>query len=221
MSRRELKYVLMATFVGIVLFLAVSHFTDRTDDFETGPVPMSAWESPQTPMGQDSPVVSGSLPPATATETGAPTQVPDPQQQVRNEFQELIRLQVTLPNDFYYVNLDIDDKVAVLYGNQGSKELAVLATDSTASMDQVVSFLNDYKNAIPVLGGADFKITGDPQSISLPADSGLSNGRVIPGPVTKNSQLVGAYLERSDRKGSYFFIMRAEPEFFEHHDGFF
>lgn len=156
-----------------------------------------------------------------AKETPAPYIDPliTQQEELLKNFKQQIFLDINLPADMKFDELDLDEGVAAMQGTSPSKKMVILAARRTATPQTIVSFLQEQKNRIPVLQNHDFKISGEVKTVPVPKNSGISKITVIPGGERNGQLIYAAHIERSDKKGSYVFVMEASPGYFEKHDG--
>jgi hypothetical protein len=136
-------------------------------------------------------------------------------------FKNLIKLDVQLPAGMNFTELDLEAGVAAIEGNAPGRKMLIMAAARSASPETIAGFLREQKTNIPMLSKYDFKISGDLQNVTPPKNSGISKITIIPGGVNEGSQVFAAYLERTDKKGSYVFVMEASPSQFTQYEGDF
>lgn len=229
MQKRELRLIGVAIIIGALAVGAYFYSNSEETPLATEtPVvsPNTPVPTPEvaTPATETAPVADQ---PAQVTEATANVAVeppaPDPlvthQEQLLKNFKDKIRLNIALPGDMNFDELDLDADVAAIQGNSPDKKMAILAAATTASPQSVAAFLQEQKGRIPLLGNHDFKISGDLQSVPAPKNSGISKITVIPGGEKNGSVIYAALIERSDKKGSYLMLMEGSPAYFEKYEG--
>lgn len=144
------------------------------------------------------------------------------QKTLQSEFLKEIKLQMKLPDNMHFEKLDLDDFTTGIYGvsNLEQKQFAIIAANKTASTSEIVGYLNELRNSIPILGNRQITINeSDIQKLDAPSDSGLEKFTIIPAGQVGTSELYAAYVERKDKKGSYLFIMSAPAAVFHQNEG--
>jgi hypothetical protein len=143
------------------------------------------------------------------------------EQEKISQFKELIHLQFDLPAGMSPIQLDLDHNVAGLQADDSQRKILILATARSVSPDEIATFLRDQKSQIPMLNKFDFQISGEIRQIPPPVSSGISTISIFPGGVNGKNPVYAAHLERADKKGSYVFVMEANSNQFELHEGDF
>lgn len=138
-----------------------------------------------------------------------------------DKFKNLLRIEVDLPKGMEYIELDLEGGVAAMEGQSPGKKMLIMGAARTASPELIASYLREQKTNIPMLAKYDFKISGDLQNVTPPKNSGISKITVIPGGTNNGNAVFAAYVERSDKKGSYVFVMEASPSQFTQYEGDF
>lgn len=141
------------------------------------------------------------------------------QQLLIKNFKDKVKLDVYLPEDMKFDEIELDAEVAAISGASPDKNMAVFAARTSASPKVVEAFLQEQKARIPMLVKYDFKISGQLQKIPPPKNSGISKITVIPGGENNGSLVYAALIERSDKKGSYLMLMEGSPAYFSNSDG--
>lgn len=136
------------------------------------------------------------------------------------KFKEKIKLKINLPKNLDYVDMDMEDNIAGLYGSnlKGDKSFVVLATTGDVSMKDAVGYLNESKKAFPLL--EDHKLLPEKAiSFSPPKSTGMGEMKIIPATSANGTTVYAAMGERADGKGSYMFMMEAPEKFFQESEG--
>jgi hypothetical protein len=228
MQKREIRLIGLATIIGA---LAVgAYFYSSSEEFSEAPVTAAspsqvAPERASTAVEVQSPGAEtpSKLPEEVSAKVETTPLPVDPlvtqQEELIKGFKDKVKLNITLPGDMKFDELDLDAEVAAIQGNSPDKKLAIFAAPTAAGPGVVASFLQENKSRIPMLGNHDFKISGDTKSIPPPKNSGISRITVIPGGEKNGLQIYAALLERSDKRGTYLLVMEASPNYFETYDG--
>ena len=149
-------------------------------------------------------------------------QVAEEQKTLQSEFLKQIKLQMKLPDNMHFEKMDLDDFATGVYGvsTLEQKQFAIIAANKSATTNEVVGYLNELKDSIPMLGNRTLTINeGDIKKIDAPSDSGLGTFTIIPAGQVGTSELYAAYVERKDKKGSYLFLMSAPAAVFHQNEG--
>lgn len=141
------------------------------------------------------------------------------QKKLVREFKNLVKLEVMLPSNIEFVNVEMDDGVAAIYGsNLGQdKQLAVFAARGKIKLSQAVDYLEESQKGIPILEKRKF-LVDQVQTIKAPESSGLGDLQVIPTTEKDGKAAYGALVERKDGKGTYLFLMEASADYFENQE---
>lgn len=181
---------------------------------------------PETPAADTPKTTETQKPAAGNTQVPAPAQeYVDPvvaaQKQLIQEFKDTIKLDLDLPPDLNFSRLDLEGEVAVMEGvsPEGDRKMVVMAAAQTPSPETIAAYINEQKIGIPSLSDHNFKISGEIKSLPGPKGSGISTIKIIPAGSSKGTEVYAAQLIRSDKQGSYVFIMRASPNYFENYEG--
>lgn len=235
MSKEKFKPVGMAIIVGTLaiatfLYLKSQRDSEVADDVEVV-LPENAAVPEQTATNSEEKLdstASGEAKPseAPAVELAPAEKTPqeifaDEQKKLIETFKSDIRLQVNLPEDLHYYPLDLEDDVEGLHGVQGGsgdQKLTLLAARATGSPETIVNFLNLSKDSIPLIKENGFKINGEIQRLPPPKDSGIRAVTIIPGGEKSGRTTIAVHLERSDKLGSYLFIIEASPSYIDYND---
>lgn len=229
MQKKELRLIGVAIIIGALAVGAYFYSNSEESPIDSTLAPQSKDISPsQADSTITKTTSSSSETPAQMPETKIVPEVAqapyvDPlitqQEELLKNFKNKIRLDINLPSDMRFDELDLDADVAAMQGNTHDRKLAILAAPTTASPQVVASFLQENKSRIPMLGNYDFKISGDIKSVPAPKNSGISKISVIPGGEKNGSLIYAALIERSDKKGTYLFLMEGTPSYFENYEG--
>jgi len=136
-------------------------------------------------------------------------------------FKDLLKIEVELPKGMDFIELDLEGGVAAMEGQAPGRKMLIMGAARTATPELIASYLREQKASIPMLSKYDFKISGDLQNVTPPKNSGISKITVIPGGSNNGNPVFAAYVERSDKKGSYVFVMEASPGQFSQYEGDF
>lgn len=142
------------------------------------------------------------------------------QRKIIREFKKKIHLDMKLPEAYSYLEYDLDEDVVALTGKtfSGDQKVAILATSRKPSTTEILNYLASSKETFPYLANHTF-LPGKMQTIPAPANSGLSDLKVIPSTDSKGNSLYGAIATRKDGKGTYMFMMEAPRRtFFENEE---
>lgn len=229
MQKKEIRLIGVAIIIatlGIGAYLYNESEDPLADMNEAGPTTPVKTAAPEVAAPVEStPVATApeATQPAETVAKEAPAPYVDPlitqQEELLKNFKQQIFLDINLPADMKFDELDLDEGVAAMQGTSPSKKMVILAARRTASPQTIVSYLQEQKNKIPVLQNHDFKISGEVKTVPVPKNSGISKITVIPGGERNGQLIYAAHIERSDKKGSYVFVMEASPGYFEKHDG--
>lgn len=228
MQKKEIRLIGVAIIIatlGIGAYLYNESDDPLADMNEAGPTAPVKTPAPEVAApAETSPTTTA--PEVTQPLESVAIEVPAPvdplitqQEELLKNFKQQIFLDINLPADMKFDELDLDEGVAAMQGTSPSKKMVILAARRTATPQTIVSFLQEQKNRIPVLQNHDFKISGEVKTVPVPKNSGISKITVIPGGERNGQLIYAAHIERSDKKGSYVFVMEASPGYFEKHDG--
>lgn len=231
MANKNSRNIGVAIIVGI---LAVGVFfylsTEENDLIPTQPATSSP-EAPETapkteePVQPTDPAVSEL--PVDEPVTEVPEQTPpveafdkeflEEQKRITTSYKSLSRLEIDLPENMSFIEVDAGENVAVLYGSEvgGDTKMAIVASKKTAGPEGVSDFLNQNKEAFPMLKERGFKISGNIQTFNAPEDTGLGKITLIPGGEKNGKEVWAAHVQRKDGGGSYVFIVEDHPHVFD------
>lgn len=219
----------VAIIIGALATGALVYLGQDDDQISSVPVVQSGRRTKTPPVVSEPPVaVTENSVNTPETVTAAPVAEPEApldeyskhQEILVNEFKDKIKLNIALPSDMNFEELDLDaDEVAAMQGTANGKKMAILASPKSGSPQAVAGFLLEQKKRIPQLNNHDFKISGDLKTIPGPKNSGISKITIIPGGDNNGYLVYAAHLERSDKKGSYVLIMEGSPAYFEKYEG--
>ncbi len=128
------------------------------------------------------------------------------------------------PETFDYHTLDLDDKMAGIFGYDPvtkAKVTGIAYADDIAS-DKVIDLLKTNSDYLPNL--SDTKILNVGRELKLPApekDSGFNSGSMWNGKLANGEEFAAIFLPRQDKKGVYFLMLTGSPSYFESNDGAF
>lgn len=231
MSIDKSKYglVLLAVVVGIILY-QTRETGPLQEIVESENIPQKRDRKAARPVADHSTETKYNAQEDSSQDTEAPVlsneeikqQVADQQKTLQEEFLKLIKLEMKLPDNMHFEKMDLDDFATGIYGVSSieQKQFAIIAANKTATTNEVVGYLNELKNSLPMLGNRPFVISEDEiQKIEAPGDSGLNQFIILPAGQVGTSELYAAYVERKDKKGSYLFLMSAPAAVFHQNEG--
>ncbi|MFP5490087.1 MAG: hypothetical protein ACLGG0_01200 [Bacteriovoracia bacterium] len=232
MSLEKYKYglILLALVIGVIFYQArdVDSLPEMTTSVkirqkrDRKPDPV-AKENPQESKYSASEEISDDVEAEkTVSNEEIKQQVAEEQKTLQGEFLKQIKLQMKLPDNMHFEKMDLDDFATGVYGVSSleQKQFAIIAANKTATTNEVVGYLNELKDSIPMLGNRTLTINeSDIKKIDAPSDSGLGTFTIIPAGQVGTSELYAAYVERKDKKGSYLFLMSAPAAVFHQNEG--
>lgn len=135
-----------------------------------------------------------------------------------DEFRNVAKINLPVPPGMEFVKIDFDEDIAGVYGStrSGDKEFVALAIGKIVDLKQSVNYLEEEAKAFPLIKDVKFD-TSKVIDIATSKDSSLSNLQIVEGKKGRETVYV-ALTERSDRKGSYLFIMRAPTNYYDEND---
>lgn len=232
MSIEKYKYglILLAVIVAVMLYQLreVESLPELTSEGETRQKRDRKTERPSSGEAQESKysaseeAATGSPEMAMVNNEEIKQKAAEQQKTLQSEFLKEIKLQMKLPDNMHFEKLDLDDFTTGIYGvsNLEQKQFAIIAANKTASTSEIVGYLNELRNSIPILGNRQITINeSDIQKLDAPSDSGLEKFTIIPAGQVGTTELYAAYVERKDKKGSYLFIMSAPAAVFHQNEG--
>ncbi len=227
MNKREIKYIVVATLVGILGFILLDQLFFSTEDVDEFPLPPAVSTVPLPKPKANAEAPAGAPEATTPTTPAAPGAHLSPrerqQEKLLHEFKLKIRLDFQVPRQLGYAELDLDDQVAVLFGREASggkeRDIALLAIAKIPTVPEIISFLNEHKALLPLMMNRSFGADAKVLSFPVSRQSGLTNLRVIPGPVVSDYKIYAALAERIDKRGAYLFMLRAPASYYEKNDG--
>jgi hypothetical protein len=141
------------------------------------------------------------------------------QKKLIKDFKNQIKLEIKLPQNMIFTPMDMEDEIAGIYGSSlsGDKDFVIMATPKAVNVSQVVEYLNDSRNAFPLL--QNHKLLPD-KIIEIPApqSSGLNNLKIIPSSSYKGQSAYAALALRKDGKGTYLFLLEAPSMYFDQNE---
>lgn len=140
----------------------------------------------------------------------------------QRRFSKVAHLKIKLPESLKYVQTDIEDDMASIYGyNHVTKEeLTALARPSLTSTEEIQQYLKYDKDAIPNLNGHEVTNLSKPQNVPGSARRGFSGVQVMNATMDNGHIAHVAVANRSDKKGSYIFVFTAPAGTIENNDGY-
>lgn len=133
-------------------------------------------------------------------------------------------IKAPLPANFNYTKLDMPEGFVGIYGfdSQSKARVTGLAHNRTATPEEVARFLKTDADSIPNMAKNQLSHISPPETLpQLPMESGLNAGKLWHGALQNGEQVAIVYLERSDKKGSYLFVLSGPNSYFERNDGAF
>lgn len=141
---------------------------------------------------------------------------------LKREFLSSVKANIELPDDMNYTNIDADEGIGIIYGRSkvGDREFAMLATTKKVNMKLATQYLNENPEMLPLL--KDLKITKNlkTKSIKAPRGSGLKSVSYTKLGQKDGKTVYGVLTTRSDNRGSYMFLMKADKNFYENNEGY-
>lgn len=223
----------------IVAILAVgAYFYLSTQENDIGPtLPINRPEATEKQPPVDTNVPSTPDPSTAETPSEAPSETvsesePEPpkeppfdqqfleeQKRITTAYKSLARLEMDLPPNMEFIEVDAGENVAVLYGSEiagdGDSSMAIVASKKTAGPEGISDFLNQNKEAFPMLKDRGFEISGKVQTFNAPDETGLGKVTLIPGGAKNGKEVWAAHVQRKDGGGSYVFIVEDRPDVFD------
>lgn len=238
MSNKSYRNIGVAIIVAILAVGTYFYLSTQENDQGTSvssnrpaPVVKKTNNLPESPPGEevtpeDKPETNESSPSESATEVPAEAfdqEFQKEQKRIITSYQSLTRLEVDLPQNMVFREIDTDDEVAILYGSEiiGEGEMAIVASKRTAGPEAIADFLNQNKGSFPMLKTSGFKITGEIRTLSAPEETGIGKITLIPGGKKNGKEVWAAHLQRKDNGGSYLFIMEDRSSVFSNNEGRF
>lgn len=171
-------------------------------------------EQPQENNGEDAEKVEG----VQAEITKKVEERKRQQEVVRNNFKSLLQVDINLPKNLHYAELDLDEGLAGIRGTGSGdvRDFSILGTKKKVSAQLATAFLNESNSGVPTSQGARF--TGKSKiKVKVPPGKGISKIEVID---SSNPNVKAALISRADGKGSYLFVLKGQSGFFENNEGF-
>ena len=143
------------------------------------------------------------------------------QKKLLREVQILMRMKIKLFEDLHYNPLDLEEGMAGVYGSDllKKREFSVMGIEKRVDIKQVLTYLNGEGHKIlPHVEAGDFNSRAM-RRVPVPEGKQLSSIQVLEGKTRKGRQVFAALVQRSDYQGSYLFIMKESPDFFNNNEG--
>lgn len=229
MAKKDYKLVGVAITIGVLAIGALLYMNSQEEpEIELSNTPRPRPRKVEVPQ-EAPPIAESTTVPTQPTVTATPPEVApvvvDPvvkeQKDKLENFKNLLRLEFELPPGMHYVELDLENGVAALQATSPGRKILIMGATRTASPELIASYLREQKSSIPMLMKHDFKISGELQNVAPPKGSGIAKITVIPGGTIEGNPVYAAYLERSDKKGSYVFLLEANTSQYTQYEGMF
>jgi hypothetical protein len=206
---------LIATLLSLATYY---HFImDRADDLYVESVETIV-ELPPPSIGK--PFFEKINQPPRAKKPIFPNQEVQTQEKLLEDFRILTHLDLVVPPDMSFFNLDLDDRIAGIYGttNSGNRDFVALASERIVTPREAARYLQDNEGLFPFLKNSTFELSKT-LKVSSPENSGLGDLEIIP---VKNSsrknKVYAALVHRKDKKGSYLFMLDAPKDYFDQNE---
>ncbi len=138
---------------------------------------------------------------------------------IQREFKKTIKLDMDFPNNMDFTPINMENNIAGIYGTtpDKTKQFAVLATKGKVDVKEVLNYLHESANALPLLKNHEFQ-PDKIQTIKAPDSTGLGDLQVIPSTDASGKTTYAAIATRKDGEGSYLFLMQAPHAYYENND---
>ncbi len=137
---------------------------------------------------------------------------------IRQEFKNLIKADFEMPENLDYVNMDLDEGIAGVFGTGRGDILGftALAKEGSISTKMAVGYLNDSSSGLPFSGKVQFSEKAI-MKINNPPGTNIREVLVYE---SSNPSFKAALLKRSDNKGTYLMILEADPLLYSNNEGY-
>lgn len=141
------------------------------------------------------------------------------QDAMKKRFKKKVKIHIDLPPHLDYIELDMEDSVAAIYGSNSAseQEFAMLATDKKVNVEDVMQYLKDSADALPLIKSHTFQ-PDKMATVKAPESTGLGNLKIIPSSESDGKGAFAAIAERKDGKGTYLFLMEAPSPYFDQNE---
>lgn len=145
-------------------------------------------------------------------------------EQALETFRKEVFLDIKPPETFDYINLDLDNNMAGIYGLDPISNARVtgIAYAKDVPPDQVINLLKSNSDYLPNLANTKIKNVGPEIKLPSPSkNSGLNPGSLWNGTLSNGEEFAAVFLPREDKRGVYFLMLTGSPSYFKSNDGAF
>jgi hypothetical protein len=144
------------------------------------------------------------------------------QEVIKNTFLNNVKADIELPEDMDYLNIDADEGIGVIYGKSkvGDREFAMLATRKRVNMNLETKYLRENSDMLHLLRNLKISTKLSTKNIKAPRGSGLKSVSYTKLGQTGGKTVYSVLTSRSDNRGSYMFLMKADESFYKDNDGY-
>lgn len=156
------------------------------------------------------------------SDDGFHQQLVERSQETLTSFEKLARLHLDLPGQFQFINYDLQNGIASVYGYDDSQKTGVtaMAYPKDANPEQALEFLKQSIDDIPNTNGAQLTQISPPQSMPAPKPgSGLLGGTMWKAKYSDGRDVYTLFLRRQDKRGTYMFVYSGPPSYFQENGG--
>lgn len=131
-------------------------------------------------------------------------------------FEQNARMSVRLPEDLNFVPLDLEESMASIYGSNPHTNIAmaVVAAPMDATPSQAAQYVAENLGTFPNTRGHSIRNWSAPQNLSVSPQSGLKSATLLSTQMENGEALHLVLLNRSDGKGTYFFLASGKGGYF-------
>jgi hypothetical protein len=234
--RSDLKWDFrFSIFVGVMIVLFfVIWLKKRSQGGDVGAAVVSqietsakvpAIDSVGIPTGKSSAESGIPVPQSQPQNTVATTPPPVPPMvaesiRVQTEFQKIAQANIPLPEDLIYRDLEIDDKMASVYGfNSATKVgLSMLAYPKEATPKEAIDFFRESASLFPNTAEERIVNVNEPREMPAAPGSGIRGATWWSGETQAGTKLHIVLIRRSDGMGSYMMVMTGPPAYFDNNE---
>lgn len=200
--------------------LSVLTISENAEEAPPAQVPLQ-YKAYTPPVVKGEAVLAKKLPSAQPVEADVEKEKVE-QEKMKNEFLEKVKVNMNFPEHLNYSVLDLEQGIEAIQGTslRGEEALTIAATARIISLKDVLEYLSNPEKAFPQVRPGDFNPGSPVQKIMPPQGKGISSIQIISGKKGGTDEVYAAYIERTDRKGSYLFIMKAPKKTFAENEGY-
>ncbi len=131
-------------------------------------------------------------------------------------FEQNARMSVRLPEDLNFVPLDLEESMASIYGSNPHTNvaMAVVAAPMDATPSQAAQYVAQNLGTFPNTRGHSIRNWSAPQSLLVSPESGLKRATLLSTQMENGEALYLVLLNRSDGRGTYFFLASGKDGYF-------